>query len=142
MRLTPTTAAVAGPSGAGGAGDDRQDVADGRCRDERQRDRRRDDERGAADDEREGEEERAGDAAGQRDQQGGHGDRDRALDDELGGPERVAREQVVDDDHEQPGEGEEDEDRRLPSRATDPVVATITVVVRRKTQATIRTTRS
>ena len=44
-----------------------------------ERDRRRDDERGAADDEREGEEERAGDAAGQRDQQGRDRDRDRAL---------------------------------------------------------------
>ena len=102
---------------------------------------RRDHERGPTHDEREGEEERAGDAAGQRDQQGGHGDRDRTLDHELGRPERVRREQVVDDHHEQPGEGEEDEDAGWVS-GHSPVAATITVVVRRKTQATIRTTRS
>ena len=74
---------------------------------------RRDDERGATDDQREGEEERAGHAAGQRDQQGRHGDRHRSLDDELGRAERVGREQVVDDHDEQAAKAEQDEDRRL-----------------------------
>ena len=113
MRFTPTTAAVAGPSVPAVPANDRQDVADGRRRDQGQGDRRRDDERGAADDEREGEEERAGGAAGEGHEQGRHGDRHRALDDELGGAQGVGREQVVDDDHEQSGEREQDEDRRL-----------------------------
>ena len=76
-------------------------------------DRLGDDERRAADDEREGEEERALDAAGQGDQQGRDRDRDGSLDDELGRPERLRREQVVDDHDEQAGQGEEDEDGRL-----------------------------
>ena len=47
------------------------------------------------------------DAAGQGHEQRRHRDRDRALDDELRRPERVRRQQVVDDEDEQAGEGEE-----------------------------------
>ena len=53
------------------------------------------------------------DAAGQGDEEGRHGERDRSLDDEPRRPERVRRQQVVDDEHEQAGQGEEDQDRRL-----------------------------
>ena len=53
------------------------------------------------------------DAAGQGHQQGRHGDRDRALDDELGRAEGRRRQQVVDDEQEQAGQREQDQDRGL-----------------------------
>ena len=82
------------------------------------------------------------DAAGQRDQDGRAADRDRALDDEPRRPERVGRQQVVDDDDEQPGEREQDQDRRLRLGPQPGDAATIAAVARRKTQLTMRTTRS
>ena len=78
--------------------------------------RGRHDERGTADDQRVDEEERAGGAAGQGDQDRGDRDRDRSLDDELGRPEGARGAEVVDDQDEDAGEGEQDEDRGLALR--------------------------
>ena len=104
---------------------------------------RRDDERRAADDQREGEEERAVDAAGQERRAGSRTViATRALDDELGRPERVAA---------AAGRGRRARTarrrragRRSPagSPATGRSPRRSSVVARRKTQATIRTIRS
>ena len=93
--------------------DDGQRVADPRHDGQQPGRGRRDHERGPTDDQREAEEERAVDPAGQQHEQCRERHRDRAFEDVLGGPERVAREQVVDDEHEQAGQREEGEDRRL-----------------------------
>ena len=64
-------------------------------------------------DQREREEEGARRAAGQGDEDRGTAQGDRALDDEPGRAERVRRKQVVEEDDEEAGEGQQDEDRRL-----------------------------
>ena len=93
--------------------DHREQVAERGDRGQRDRDRRGDHQRGATDDEREGEEERAGHATGQGDQHRRDGDRDRALQGELGRPEGVLRQQVVDDEHEHAGQDHQQQDGRL-----------------------------
>ena len=118
MRLIPTVARRGREWPGGEPEDHGQQVAEGRGRRQADRDRRRDHEGGAADDQREGEEERALDATGQRHEQRRDGDRHGALDDELRRPERVRRQQVVDDEDEQPGQREQHEDRAPGSRAT------------------------
>ena len=97
----------------GRADEHRGQVADPRADREEQGDRGVDDEGRAGHDEREREEERAPLPPGERHEQGHEGDRERPLDDEPRGAQEARREQVVDGQHGQAGDGEDDEDGQL-----------------------------
>jgi hypothetical protein len=72
-----------------------------------------DDEGRPAHDQREDEEERTLVAAGEHDQQGREGDRNRALDEEFRDPKRGRREQVMDEQDEGADDGQQHENRLL-----------------------------
>ena len=92
---------------------DGDEVAHGGDREQPDGDRLRDDQGRPGDDEREREEERALHAVGQGDEHRGPREGDGAFDDELGRAEGIRRQDVIDEDEERAGEGQQDEDRLL-----------------------------